>query len=90
MLFHNLGDDERLLRNARIESVEVHIGGSGAIVSAELESGHGPYRVRVPPDPTEDLVIHIRSSHPGEHYAGLEPFDELALQELTFTGVTDP
>lgn len=87
VIFRNLDDDERLMRNARIRMVEVHVVGSGAVASAELESGHGPHRVQITPDLTESLVIHIESTYPGEHYAGNEPFDELALQELTFTGI---
>ncbi|MEE9298192.1 MAG: discoidin domain-containing protein [Acidimicrobiia bacterium] len=87
VVFHNLADDEGLTRNARARMIKIHITDSGAVAGEELDSGHGPYRVRVAPDPTESLVIHILSTYPGEHYDGLEPFEELALQEVTFTGI---
>ncbi len=87
VVFDNLADDEGLTRNARAHMIEIHITDSGAVAAEELDSGHGPYRVRVAPDSTESLVIHILSTYPGEHYDGLEPFEELALQEVTFTGI---
>ena len=86
--FRNLDDDARLMRNARIREVEIHLFGSPSVTTAEIASGHGPYRVRVPPDPTTGITVHVLSTYPGEHVGTLEPFDELALQAVTFTGTT--
>ena len=87
VVFNNIADEEGLMRNARARMIEIHLTDSAAVATAELESGHGPYRVSIAPDPTAGLVIHILSTYPGEHYGGHEPFEELALQELTFTGI---
>ncbi len=86
--FENLADDEGLMRNGRARMVEIHLTDSAAVMTVELESGHGPYRVVTVPDPTTSLAIHILTTYPGEPYGGHDPFDELALQELTFAGIT--
>lgn len=86
--FENLADDEGLMRNGRARMVEIHLTDSAALTTVELESGHGPYRVVTVPDPTTSLEIHILTTYPGEHYEGHDPFEELALQELTFAGIT--
>ncbi len=87
VIFHNLVDDEGLIRNARARMIEVRLTDTGAVTTSELGSGHGPFRVSVTPDPTTGLVIRIVSTYPGEHNNGLEPFEELALQEVTFAGI---
>ena len=86
VVFHNLANDEGLIRNARARMIEIRLTDTGAITTFELGSGHGPFRVSVTPDPTAGLVIRIVSTYPGEHNNGLEPFEELALQEITFAG----
>ncbi len=85
VIFHNLVDDVALNRNARARMIEIRLD-TGAVTTSELESGHGPFRVSVTPDRTSGLVISIVSTYPGEHQDDLEPFDELALQEVTFAG----
>jgi len=87
VVLHNIGDDAGLTRNGRAREIRVNLTDSVAVATAELESGHGPYRVSISPDPTSGLVIRIISIYPGEHYQGLEPFEELALQEISFSGV---
>ncbi len=87
VVFHNLADDEGLIRNARARMIEIRLTDTGAVTTFELGSSHGPFRVSVTPDPTAGLVIRIVSTYPGEHNNGLEPFEELALQEITFAGI---
>jgi hypothetical protein len=87
VIFHNLADDEALTRNARARMIEIRLTDTDAVTTFELGSGHGPFRVSVTPDPTAGLVIRIVSTYPGEHNNGLEPFEELALQEITFAGI---
>ena len=87
VVFHNIVDDASLTRNGRAREIRVNLTDSVAVATAELESGHGPYRISISPDPTTGLVIRIISTYPGEHYQGLEPFEELAMQEITFFGV---
>lgn len=86
ILFTNLADDESLLRNARVREIEIHLNESSAAITQELDGGHGPYRVGVPPDPTSSLVIHINSVYPAEHPSGTEPDDRMTLLELGFFG----
>lgn len=90
VVFSNIVDDEGLMRNGRIREVRIQLTDSAAVALAELESGHGPFRVSISPDVTSGVVIRIISTYPGEHYQGLEPFEELALQELSFFGIPVP
>jgi len=57
--------------------------GTGAISRGGRRDGVRP----VLPDPTASVSLHILDAYPAEHYGGQEPFDEFALQEVTFFGI---
>jgi len=87
VVFVNVPGEAELVRNARANEVEIRLTDTGAVTTAELGSGHGPFRVSVTPDSTSGLVIRIVSTYPGEHLNGVDALEELALAEITFAGI---
>ncbi len=85
-----LVENEGPLRNAHLKIVGIHLDDTGAVRTAEIGSGHGPYRISVVPDPTTSLSSYVVASVPGWHYQGREPFDEPILPEVTVFGIELP
>lgn len=90
VFFHNLEDEERFLRNARIKGVEILVDDLEQSIVAELDDTNTPQEVTIGSIRTSSLKIRITSAYPGQSYQGHEPFPELALQEINFFGRDTP
>jgi hypothetical protein len=86
----NLTDEGRFLRNARIKGIEVSIDDRPQLTIQELADSQDVQQVRLQSLRTSRVVVRITSSHPGIAYEGQEPFNELALQAITFFGRVTP
>jgi hypothetical protein len=90
MFIHNLEDEERFMRNARMKGLEIVIDDLPQATVTELLDTNEPQRVQIRSLRTSSLTIRITSAYPGQAYEGLEPFRELAAQEITFYGRVSP
>jgi len=90
MFIHNLEDEERFMRNARMKGLEIVIDDLPQATVTELLDTNEPQRVQIRSLRTSSLTIRITSAYPGQAYEGLEPFRELATQEITFYGRVSP
>ncbi len=90
IFIHNLEDEERFLRNARIRGIEVIIDDLPQATVTELDDTNEPQRVQIRSLRTSSLTLRVTSAYPGQSYEGKEPFRELAAQEITFFGRVSP
>lgn len=86
----NLTDEGRFLRNARIRGIEVSIDDRPQLTIQELADTQDVQQIRVQSLRTNRVVLRITSSYPGIAHEGQEPFNELALQAITFFGRMTP
>jgi len=87
---HNLEDQERFERNARMKGVEIVVDDLPQATIFELEDNNQPQRVSLRSLRTSSLQLTITSAYPGQSYEGREPFRELAAQEILFYGRISP
>lgn len=87
---HNLEDQERFERNARIKGLEIVIDDLPQATIVELEDSNEPQRVSLRSVHTSSVELTITSAYPGQSYEGREPFRELAAQEILFYGRISP
>jgi len=87
---HNLEDQERFERNARIKGLEIVIDDLPQATIIELEDSNEPQRVSLRSVRTSSVQLTITSAYPGQSYEGREPFRELAAQEILFYGRISP
>jgi hypothetical protein len=90
IFIHNLKDEERFLRNARIKGIEVIIDDLPQATVTEIDDTNEPQRVQIRSLRTSSLTLRVTSAYPGQSYEGKEPFRELATQEITFFGRVSP
>lgn len=90
IFIHNLEDEERFLRNARIKGIEVIIDDLPQATVTELDDTNEPQRVQIRSLRTSSLTLRVTSAYPGQSFEGKEPFRELAAQEITFFGRVSP
>ncbi len=91
MFLVNVEDQERFVRNARIEGLEIVIDDLSQATIVELDDTNDePHRIQIRSLRTSSLTMTITSAHPGMSFEGQEPFTELALQEVQFFGRTAP
>lgn len=87
---HNLEDQERFERNARMRGVEIVIDDLPQATIVELEDTNEPQRVQLRSLRTSSVQLTITSAYIGQSYEGREPFRELAAQEILFYGRVSP
>jgi len=87
---HNLEDQERFERNARMKGVEIVIDDLPQATIFELDDGNQPQRVSLRSLRTSSVQLTITSAYPGQSFEGREPFRELAAQEILFYGRVPP
>jgi len=87
---HNLEDQERFERNARMKGVEIVIDDLPQATIFELDDNNQPQRVSLRSLRTSSLQLTITSAYPGQSSGGSEPFRELAAQEILFYGRVSP
>lgn len=86
MFIHNLDDEERFLRNARIRGYEIEIDDLQQRLVDDLDDTAEPQKIEVRSLRTTRLTLTITSAYAGQTYDGQEPYRELAVQEITFFG----
>lgn len=91
MIIENVDDEERFLRNQRIESMEVSIDDLQQVAVERLaDTNAEPHRIELRSLGTSSVVIRITGAYPGQSFEGREPYPELAVQEITFYGRPAP
>jgi hypothetical protein len=91
MIIENVDDEERFLRNQRIEGIEVSIDDlQQKTVENLADSNDEPHRIEIRSLQTSSVVIRITSAYPGQSFEDRAPFPELAVQEITFYGRPSP
>jgi hypothetical protein len=91
----NLQDEEKFARNFRIKGVEITTDDLAASVNHTLENGADEQVIRIPSLETTVLTIRVLSTYPAEAWTDPDgesktPFDELALQAVSFFGRVAP
>ena len=91
MIIENVDDEGRFLRNRRIKGIEVEIDDLQQVTVEELaDSNDEPHRIQIRSLQTSSVTIRITSAYPGQSFEGQEPFQELAVQEISFYGRVSP
>jgi hypothetical protein len=91
MIIENVDDEGRFLRNRRIKGIEVEIDDLQQVTVEELDdSNDEPHRIQIRSLQTSSVILRITSAYPGQSYEGQEPFQELAVQEISFYGRVSP
>ncbi|MFH0916801.1 MAG: hypothetical protein V1912_10180 [bacterium] len=86
MVIYNLETEEAFARNAHMKEIEIVMDDLAQADTVELEDSNQPQRVELRGLHTSSLTITITSSYPGQAHEGLEPFGELAAQQILFYG----
>ncbi len=90
LFVHNLEDEERFLRNARIKGLTVELDDLPQATVTELDDNNEPQRIQIRSLRTSSVTLRIDSAYPGQSFDGREPFEELAAQEILFYGRVAP
>ncbi|HSG80016.1 MAG TPA: hypothetical protein VLD62_10585 [Acidimicrobiia bacterium] len=90
MFVHNLEEEERFLRNARIKGITVTLDDLQQATVTELDDSNEPQRIQLRSLRTSSVTIKVDSAYPGQTFDGREPFRELAAQEILFYGRVAP
>lgn len=86
----NLQDEEKFRRNYRIKSIVITVDDLQIEIPDQLEDNTEPRRIQIGSLATTRVRIEVRSTYPAEQFNGGVPFDELALQSVTFFGTLAP
>ena len=91
MIIENVGDEGRFLRNRRIKGIQVEIDDLQQVEVRELaDTNDEPHRIQIRSLQTSSVVVRITSAYPGQSFEGQEPYQELAVQEISFYGRVSP
>ena len=78
-------DNKSFTRNHKVRDIEITTNDSDFILSKELQNDNNSQWIDVNTT-TSYLRIDILSAYPGEEVSGSQPFDECAVEEITFYG----
>ncbi len=84
--FDNVTDAAPFTRNARAHWLKITTDDLPGATWVELLDASTPQRVDFPTLATTMVRIEITATYPGQTYEGLNPFDELALADVDFSG----
>ena len=85
LVFQNVQDNKSFTRNHKVRDIEITTNDSDFILSKELQNDNTSQWIDVNTT-TSYLRIDILSAYPGEEVSGSQPFDECAVEEITFYG----
>ena len=85
LVFQNVEDSKSFSRNFKARDILITTNDSEFLLNKELENDNTSQWVDVNTT-TSYLKIDILSSYPGIEVSGSNPFDECAIQEITFYG----
>jgi hypothetical protein len=90
MWIENLQDEGRFLRNARISSIEVELDDRPNLHIFPVADTQEPQEFGLNSMRTSRVDVTIMGAYPGIAHDGQEPFNELAVQSITFYGRVTP
>lgn len=90
IVIQNIADEERFLRNYRIENLEITIDDLPTPKLVTLDNNNEPQTVEIASVRTTVVTFSVRSTYPAESFNDLPPYRELALQEVKFYGRVSP
>ena len=85
LVFQNVEDSKSFTRNHKVRDILITTGDSQFSLDKELENDNTSLWIDINAT-TSYLKIDILSAYPGEEISGSQPFDECAIQEITFYG----
>lgn len=85
LVFQNVEDSKSFKRNYKVRDVLITTSDSQFNLDKELENDNTSQWINVNAT-TSYLKIDILSAYPGEEISGSQPFEECAIQEITFYG----
>jgi len=86
IVFQNVEDSKSFKRNYKARDISITTNNSDFLLNKELENENTSSQWIDINDTTSYLRIDILSAYPGEEVSGNQPFDECAIQEITFYG----
>jgi hypothetical protein len=85
LVFQNVEDSKSFTRNHKVRDILITTSDSQFSLDKELENDNTSQWIDVNAT-TSYLKIDILSAYPGEEISGSQPFEECAIQEITFYG----
>jgi hypothetical protein len=86
ILWKNLEDEARFRRNYRAKGITLEAEGNPFVVPQELQDSPGEQGFDFATIRANFIIIVVRSVYQAEVVNGTEPFDELAIDEITVIG----
>ncbi|CAN5687710.1 hypothetical protein BH18ACT6_BH18ACT6_25500 [soil metagenome] len=86
ILWTNLADEARFRRNYRAKGITLEAEGNPFVVPQELQDTPGEQGFDFATISANFLIINVQSVYQAEVVEGTEPFDELAIEEITVIG----
>ena len=85
LVFQNVEDSKSFSRNFKARDILITTTDSEFLLNKELENDNTSQWIDINAT-TSYLKIDILSAYPGEEVSGSQPFEECAIQEITFYG----
>ena len=85
LVFQNVEDSKSFSRNFKARDIQITTSDSEFLLDKELENDNTSQWIDINAT-TSYLKIDILSAFPGEEVSGSQPFEECAIQEITFYG----
>jgi hypothetical protein len=85
LVFQNVEDSKSFTRNHKVRDILITTSDSQFSLDKELENDNTSQWIDVNAT-TSYLKVDILSAYPGEEISGSQPFEECAIQEITFYG----
>jgi hypothetical protein len=85
LVFQNVEDSKSFTRNNKVRDILITTNDSEFSLDKELENDNTSQWIDINAT-TSYLKIDILSAYPGEEISGSQPFEECAIQEITFYG----
>ncbi|HEY7582072.1 MAG TPA: hypothetical protein VIB78_00370 [Acidimicrobiia bacterium] len=86
IIWLNLEDEARFRRNYRAKGITIEAEGNPFVVPQELQDAPGEQGFDFATIRANFIVITVQSVYQAEVVEGTEPFDELAIEEITIVG----
>lgn len=85
IVYQNIKESRSFTRNFKARDIEISTTEEGNVINYELANSNVSDWITIN-QITDTLTLKILSSYPGEEYSGSQPFEECAIQEITFYG----
>jgi len=86
LVVHPLRDEERFLRNYRVQGYEITTDDLAEPISGRLTDTLDPQQIDVASTATTVLTLKVTTRYPSQPFDGGPPFDELAIAEIRVFG----